>query len=184
VTDKGAAALDRSTLESDLSNSVAEFKSYLTVIEKRFLANDRKYLEGDKLSMADIHVLWAVQATLDSLAVLELPNFSMSAFPKTQSWITRIPTPQPRTVSSNKAYELIMASGKVVTETGFDVNDALKLKKGELVAVDMADDLGRSRRSPQVGRIDGLDPMEIVLKLENGVKVHFPRIGIVVKKVD
>jgi hypothetical protein len=163
---------------------VAEFKSYLTVIEKKFLANGRKYLEGEKLSMADIHVLWAVQATLDSLAILELPDFSMSAFPNTQSWITRIPMPQPKTVPSSEAFELIITSERRVAETEFDVNDALKLKKGDLVAVDMADDLGRSGRPPQVGRVVGLDPMQIILELENGIMVHFPRIGIVVKKVD
>jgi hypothetical protein len=154
------------------------------VLENNFLGHGQPFLVGEKLSMADIHVAWAVQATFDSLDILQLPGFDKKSFPKTQAWIQRLPVPQPKTIAGSEAIATITSAEYIGGDFGFDESDPLQLRKGDTVAIEMSDDLGRSGRLPQLGALEGLNGTEVVIGLENGIRVHFPRTGIVIRKID
>ena len=126
-----SAALDRPTLGSDMSNSLAEFKAYLKVLEGDHLKDDEPFLEGENLSMADIHVAWAVQATFEALEILQMRDFDKNAFPKTQAWIQRLPVPQPKTISMREAAEHINSAEDARAILEVDRNDPTNLERGD-----------------------------------------------------
>lgn len=173
-----------SSLEDDLLSSLAEFKAYLKVLENDFLEGDKLFLEGSKASMADIHVAWAVRAGLESLDILKLPGFDINHFPKTQAWKQRLPKPEDKNIFVSMATERILSAEYVSTEPKFDERDSLQLEKGTTVGIEMSDDLGNSGRPPQLGRLWRLNATEVVIELENGIRMHFPRRGVVVRKKD
>jgi hypothetical protein len=171
-------------LESDLPNSLAEFKSYLNVLENDLLKDAEPFLEGRTISMADIQIAWPVQATFEMVDVLKMRDLDKSSYPKTQAWIQNLPVPTPKTISADEAAKRILSSENVEKILDVNENDPLHLAKGEKVAIQMSDDLGRSGRPPQVGGLLGLSDDEVVIGLSNGIRMHFPRIGVVVRKTE
>jgi hypothetical protein len=166
-----------------LPNSLGEFKAYLTVLERDLLRSSVPFLEGSSLSMADLHVAWAVQAGLDSLAILNLPGFDLTFFPRVQAWLERLPKPQPETIDGSEAIEMIKSASTVASDLGFDPDDSMQLQKGDIVAIYMSDDLDRSGRAPQLGELQGLNHSEVVVQVQDGIRLHFPRRGTVIRKV-
>lgn len=86
-------------------------------------------------------------------------------------------------------------------EIGVDAEDPVGLKKGENVSVETNDEYvaqtlhkmqwavtsltgpsADGAKHPQKGKLIGLSRNETVLQLDNGVRVHFPRVGYVIRK--
>ena len=79
-----------------------------------------------------------------------------------------------------KARKQIFASEYALPEIGVDTTDPLELKTGERVAVEATD--AEPGVHPQHGTLIGLNASKSVLQLDNGLRVHFPRIGYLIKK--
>ena len=60
-------------------------------------------------------------------------------------------------------------------------DDATGMKKGDKVQIATTDDTTPGNM-PQYGVLIGLNRKEQVIELENGLRVHFPRIGYSLKK--
>lgn len=52
-----------------------------------------------------------------------------------------------------------------------------------LTQIILTDSSAKAGNRKQLGKLVGLSRREIVLELENGIRLHFPRIGYVVKSV-
>lgn len=111
------------------------------------------------------------------------PGFNIEQYPKTQAWLQRFPTPQPKKVRGSEAIELIRSSEYATDDIGVNGDDPMRIVKGERVAIEMSDNIGRSGRPPHTGELEGLRTTEVVIQLENGIRRHFPRIGTVIRKV-
>lgn len=83
-------------------------------------------------------------------------------------------------LSGEQASKQILASHYAAPEIGVDPSDPLGLKADEKVAVEAND--AEPGTHPQYGKLVGLSKRETVLELDNGLRVHFPRVGYVVKK--
>lgn len=83
-------------------------------------------------------------------------------------------------ISEDEASKQLLGSKYAVRDIGVDNTDPLGFKGGEQVAVEMTD--AEPGTYPQKGRLVGLNKMRIVVELDNGVRIHFPRIGYLVNK--
>lgn len=74
-----------------------------------------------------------------------------------------------------QAHEQILGSQYAIPDIGVDPKDPLGFQAGEEVYVEPTDaDPGAH---PQHGKLLGLNTKKIVIELENGLRMHFPRIG-------
>lgn len=65
-------------------------------------------------------------------------------------------------------------------DIGVDAKDPLQYTSGEEVYVEPTDaDPGAH---PQQGKLVGLNTKKVVVELENGLRIHFPRIGYVIHR--
>jgi len=80
------------------------------------------------------------------------------------------------------ATKQILASEYAVSDIGVDPSDPLGFKGGEEVDVEMTD--ATPGYYPQAGRLIGLSSSRIVVQVENGLRIHFPRVGYVAKRRD
>lgn len=73
-----------------------------------------------------------------------------------------------------------MSSDYAVSSLSVDSQDPLGLSEGTKVSVESTDSTPGSH--PQVGKLVGSSRTETVIQLENGLRLHFPRLGYVVRK--
>ena len=83
-------------------------------------------------------------------------------------------------LSTEEAAKQIQGSEYACPEVGIDGTDPLQFKGGEQVSVEMTD--ATPGHHPQEGKLVGLNASRVVLQLETGLRVHFPRIGYAVKR--
>ncbi|KAK5089155.1 hypothetical protein LTR05_003379 [Lithohypha guttulata] len=165
-------------------SAMAELKSFLAMIENDFLAestNQEPYINGSKCGIADIHAVWIPKFALQTLKYgTEEPGFSKTDFPKVHRWIEQFPEHVPEKeapkVDEEAARQLIFESQYAAQEVGVDENDPTGLKKGQRVYVQTSDD-NAPENAQQHGTLIGLAPRRIVIELENGLRMHFPRVG-------
>lgn len=78
-------------------------------------------------------------------------------------------------LQEEQAREVIFGSQYAMPDIGVDSKDPLGFQAGEEVYVEPTDaDPGAH---PQHGKLIGLSTKKIVIELENGLRIHFPRIG-------
>lgn len=83
-------------------------------------------------------------------------------------------------IQEQEAHELILESQYAMPDIGVDARDPLHYSAGEAVYVEPTDaDPGAH---PQEGKLVGLSTKKVVIELENGLRIHFPRIGYVIHK--
>lgn len=81
-------------------------------------------------------------------------------------------------IPEKEAHEQILGSDYALPEIGVDAKDPLQLTAGQEVYVEPTDaDPGAH---PQHGKLRGLNTKKVVIELENGLRLHFPRIGYIV----
>ena len=186
-------AKDRSSLFAIFSRSdygdlkqsaLGELKQWMDIVEHDFLAHGKQFIGGDKVGVADIHSSWMLKWAMQTLDLQKEPGFSAKDFPKFHNWINGLSDHTPENdvpkLKAKEAHEKILNSDYAVPSLGVPEGDPTGLKKGQDVVVVTNDD-SRPEDHPQKGKLDGLSNREIVIQLENGLRVHFPRIGIYVR---
>ena len=96
--------------------------------------------------------------------------------------MTEFPEPDFEAISGEKACDLILESGHTAGALNVDPKDALSLPAGTPVSIEMTD--AAPGADPQTGLLVGLSNSETVIELENGLRLHFPRRGFFVRKLD
>jgi glutathione S-transferase len=79
------AAFRRSDFADHRPSAFASFKAALDVVETEFL-DDRAWIGGDKIALADIHVAWVIRWGLTSLGIGSQEGFDKENFPKVFKW--------------------------------------------------------------------------------------------------
>lgn len=83
-------------------------------------------------------------------------------------------------IQEEQARKLILESQYAMPDIGVDAKDPLQYSAGEAVYVEPTDaDPGAH---PQEGKLVGLNTKKVVIELENGLRIHFPRVGYVVHR--
>lgn len=165
-------------------SAMAELKSFLQMIEDDFLkdaTDDAPYINGAKPGVSDIHAVWIPKFALQTLKYgTEEPGFSKADLPKVHRWVEafpeHIPENEPQKLDEKAAHEQILGSQYAAKEIGVDEKDPTGLKKGQKVYVQTSDD-NAPENAQQHGTLVGLGPKRIILQLDNGLRIHFPRVG-------
>lgn len=79
------AALKRPDFAEHRSSALAAYKTVLDIVENEFL-DDRAWIWGDKISLADVHVAWVIRWGLEGMGVGKEEGFGATSFPKTYKW--------------------------------------------------------------------------------------------------
>lgn len=83
-------------------------------------------------------------------------------------------------IPEEQAREAVFASDYAMPDIGIDEKDPLQYQAGEDVYVEPTD--AEPGQHPQHGKLRGLDHNKVVIELENGLRVHFPRIGYIIHR--
>lgn len=83
-------------------------------------------------------------------------------------------------LSPEEATTQIMNSEYAIPDIEVDTADPLQFQAGETVSVEAGD--VKQGTHPQLGRLVGLSKFETVVELDNGLRVHFPKVGYIVTK--
>lgn len=83
-------------------------------------------------------------------------------------------------LSGEEAAECIMESDYFEEKPDFPPNDPLGIAVGSRVSVESADSAPGAH--PQFGTLAGLTRDETIIGLENGIRLHFPRAGYIVRR--
>ncbi|OJD29548.1 glutathione s-transferase [Diplodia corticola] len=172
--------LGRPDLESLRPSAVGGVVSMLGVIENEFLGGGGQYLGGDEPSMADVYVAPLVRWALQTIGLGDEAGMTKEDFPRVHSWVSRLPVVQPEAISALEAEVLILEAEYSEEKADVPQADPLGIAAGEEVSVESAD--AAPGCHPQVGRLAGLTRDETVVELENGIRLHFPRAGYIVRR--
>ncbi|KAK3680049.1 hypothetical protein LTR78_000426 [Recurvomyces mirabilis] len=164
-------------------NGLSELRSLLDTAEHEFLSGNKPYINGQDLSLADIHANWMIKWAFATIGVAKEAGFDKSSYPKTHAWCEATPTHDDEIqkdafLSAEEASKQILGSEYALSDIGVDSTDPLGFKGGEDVAIEMTD--ATPGYCPQNGKLVGLSKSRIVVQVKNGLRVHFPRIGYVV----
>lgn len=179
---------DRETIFPGLKNpdyaslrpsGLAEMRQKFNIIENDFLGKTG-FIAGDKFGLADVHVGWAVGWSLEKIGLGQEPGFSHQDYPKIHKWLSSWPKPEFKDIGEEDVKELLLTSEYSAKDIGVDEKDYLGIKQGTEVTVENSDT--KAGAHPQKGKLVGLDQRETVVELKNGLRVHFPRVGYVVKE--
>lgn len=148
-------------------------KALLAKFETEYLQH-QDWLLGDKISLGDVHVAWALVWFLFDLGNQSEPGFGPDRLPKVHDWLSRYRQETKMDVSSIDAKEAqkTILSGeyaKLVIE-----DDPLEVRVGDMVSVYPTD---AEPTHLTTGTLRALSARESVVELENGIRVHSPRIG-------
>lgn len=83
-------------------------------------------------------------------------------------------------LTAEEATKQILAAKHILPDIGVDPEDPLGIAEGEHVAVEMGD--AKPGTHPQLGKLVGLNRVRIVIELDNGIRIHFPKIGYFVSR--
>lgn len=101
-------------------------------------------------------------------------------FPKVWAMIEALPKVEVDSVDSEEAKKTILGSDYYAkNSTTIAQGDPLGLSSGTKVSVESFDSTPGSY--PQNGKLVGTSINEFVLELDNGVRLHYPRIGYLVR---
>jgi len=131
------------------------------------------------MSVEDVHVGFVVRWILRTMQVEKVPGFGQADFPKVYEWVEKLPRSSPQQIGQDEAVQAILAAGYAADEPTFDAADPLGIAQGTAVSIESLD--AAPGAHPQAGRLVGVGLKEVVLALDNGLRLHFPRQGYVVR---
>ncbi|TKA67375.1 hypothetical protein B0A55_08753 [Friedmanniomyces simplex] len=172
----------RPDLKTLRPSTVAGFQSRCRQVEDTFLANGSgPYMNGDKLSLADIHFIWCLRWGMKDLGAAHEAGNGKDAFPKLWKMIESLPPAEPGVLGSEEMLKTIKGSEYSADgPTSVMKGDALGLAAGTSVTVESTD--AKPGAHVQAGKLVGTSPSEVVLEVGNdGVRLHLPRIGYIVR---
>lgn len=82
-------------------------------------------------------------------------------------------------LSAEAATEQLLSSDYAMPLIDIDPKDPLKLQAGAQVAIEPSD--AKPGTYPQYGKLVGLNKTKTVIELENGLRLHFPKVGYFVR---
>ncbi|KXT10188.1 hypothetical protein AC579_8199 [Pseudocercospora musae] len=181
--------LTRPDLKTIRPSGLAQFQARLAEFEHQFLSQstpEAPFIGGSKeIGLADIHAIWPIRWALNDLGAKGDGGVGKDVYPKTWRVLEMLPETNPKpekTVSGDEAKELILGSQCTARELGVGKDDAFGLESGTEVTVESFD--AKPGMHPQFGKLVGTDIDESVVELkENGVRLHFPRIGYLVRNL-
>ncbi|CZT03154.1 uncharacterized protein RAG0_10017 [Rhynchosporium agropyri] len=162
-------------------SALADIRASFEVIEREFLARGTTFIDGDNISLSDVQVAWVVRWILEAFGMNKEPGFEKKDFPKLYTWLANLPSNQAQNISDEEAVEAIKNGKCIVQEAPAVRNDPLGLKLGDSVTIETTDSTAGS--SPQHGKLASLRIDTVAIELENQLRLHFPRRGVLVKKV-
>lgn len=181
---------DRLTIFSGLADpnyaelrpsGLAEMKAKFNIIENEFLGSSSgTFISGEKFGLADLHAGWAVGWALKAIRLGQEPGFGEINFPRIYKWVASWPKPQYTDVSQEQLSDIMKGAAYTAKDIGVNDKDPLGIKAGTYVTVENSDT--KSGAHPQNGKLVGVNDVEIVLELKNGIRLHFPRIGYLIKE--
>lgn len=118
-------------------SGLAELRSRLSFVENTVLTKGT-YAGGDKLSVADAHILFGIQWGLKNLRVQEEKGFGKDAFPKFWKLLESLPEYKAETISSEEAIKAIKGADtfKGAGDVSVAQDDFLQIKAGTPVTVE------------------------------------------------
>lgn len=103
-----------------------------------------------------------------------------SRFPKVWHLIDSLPLPDLQRITFEEAKEQIFASRFTSSIEGLLRDEPTGIEVGTLVT---ADNLGSEpHKHPVLGRLYATDGYEFVLDVDSGLRVHFPREGVILRR--
>ncbi|KAH6644302.1 hypothetical protein C7974DRAFT_18294 [Boeremia exigua] len=162
-------------------SGLAEIKAKFNIIEKEFLGSSPSaFISGEKFGLADLHAGWAVGWALKAIGLGQEPGFGEQDFPRIYKWVASWPKPQYTDLSQEQLMDKLKDADYTAKEIGVNEKDPLSIRAGTDVTVENSDT--EAGAHPQKGKLVGTNDRETVIELKNGIRVHFPRIGYVVKE--
>ncbi|KAK5164352.1 uncharacterized protein LTR77_010048 [Saxophila tyrrhenica] len=172
--------LNRKDFKELRPSGLADLRSRLAFLESEFLGNSSgPFSNGKEPSLADLHVVWPIYWALKALGAGQEPGLGKDDFPKVWAMIDALPEVKADTVSADDAKKTILGSEFLSSKMEVEKNDPLASETGKKVTVESLD--AEPGAHPQVGKLVGLTKRELVLELDNGIRLHFPKEGYVVK---
>ncbi|KAH0037944.1 hypothetical protein KCU78_g1585, partial [Aureobasidium melanogenum] len=89
------------------SSALAELRAKMTIVEQDFLKSSELWINGPKLSLADIHVFWSIRWILFTLGVSNEPGFGRNNFPKIYKCLDQVVIPEVEGLSGEAATDVI-----------------------------------------------------------------------------
>jgi len=173
--------LKRPDFASLRPSGLAEWNLILNTVENEFLAaQSGTFINGEEISLADIHVAWVIRWVLTALGLGQEHGFAKNNFPRVYKWIESLPQPRMTVIDNDTVVASVLGSGFSAESIGIDEKDPTGLKAGEEVSIENSDTTPGAH--PQKGKLHGLSPSEIVLDLPTAVRLHFPRRGYILRK--
>ncbi|OCK75600.1 hypothetical protein K432DRAFT_429307 [Lepidopterella palustris CBS 459.81] len=160
-------------------SALAELRANFTIVEKDFLSAGA-WVGGVTMSLDDVHVGFVVRWILKRMQIEKVPGFGKDEFPKIYHWVEQLPKSTPTEISQEDAVKNILSSSYAVGLPKWDDNDHLGIEEGAVVTVESSD--ATPGAHPQAGKLVGVSMKEVVLELDNSVRLHFPRQGYIVRK--
>lgn len=159
-------------------------REYLDIIENDFLTADESgpWINGAKAGIADVHTSWIPKFALETLKYSEAEGLGLGEkqYPWLHRWLAgfseHTPESQPELLSGEDASKRVLSLEYAARDVTIDESDPTGLKAEQDVQVGTTDD-AEPGNMMQYGKLVGLGRKEIVVELENGLRVHFPRIG-------
>lgn len=182
-------SVQRSDYREVRPSALGAFRQFLDIIETDFLGDEKAgpWINGDKPGVADLHTSWIPKFALETLQYSQAEGLGLgkTEYPRLHKWLAGIPEHLPENeapkISGDEASKKIIGVPYAAKDIGVDDHDPTGLKKGEKVKVGTTDD-AEPGNMMQHGTLVGLGRREIVVELDNGLRVHFPRIGYSVQK--
>jgi len=109
---------DRETIFPELSrpdhrkqrpSAIAEVRASLDIFEQQFLGNEKDWINGNQISLSDIHVAWVVRRLLQGF-VKDEPGIEKENFPNIFTWIDRLPQKEAEKISDDEGVKLLTLS--------------------------------------------------------------------------
>ena len=162
-------------------SGLGEMKAKFTIIENNFLGKSTgPFIAGEKFGLADLHAGWAVGWALKAIGLGQQPGFGEKDFPRIYKWVAGWPTAQYTDLPEDKVVDAVKSAAYTASDIGVDEKDPLGIRAGVEVTVENSDT--EPGAHPQHGKLVGVNGRETVLELEDGIRLHFPRVGYVVKE--
>ena len=109
-----------------------------------FWAMGRRFVNGEELTLADLHSMWMIKWALQTLGVDKEPGMGKEDFPRVWRWIEGLKkhdeagdAPQ---VSKEEAMKTLLSGQHAQKDIGVDGTDPTGLKEGQQVTVGTSDE--------------------------------------------
>ena len=119
-------------------SGIAELQSRMTFVENELLTKGT-FMNGDKPSVSDIHMIWGIRWALDDQVGLGAKNdkgVGKDSFPKVWKLIESLPEANPETLSAEDTIKTITGADYTAKELGMMKDDPLGFEAGTPVKID------------------------------------------------